>query len=103
MQVEITGYTWLDASRVRVSYRFRNVGAATVTSLKATAGFDGRTPNTWNRTETYAPNTSRSMSSVFPSNMSPSFPNTFRIKIVQVNGVIDENTANNEASILIVQ
>jgi hypothetical protein len=28
-------------------------------------------------------------------------PNTFRIKITQVNGVADTNVANNEASILI--
>jgi hypothetical protein len=103
MQVEISGYEWLDATRVRIGYRFKNVGSATVTSLKATAGFDGRTPNNWSRTETYVPGSSRSMGSVFYTNMSPTFPNTFRIKIVQVNGVIDENPANNEASILIVQ
>jgi hypothetical protein len=93
----------LDATRVRIGYRFKNVGSATVTNLKATAGFDGRTPNNWNRTETYAPGSSRSMGSVFYTNMSPTFPNTFRIKIVQVNGVIDENPTNNEASILIVK
>ena len=103
MQVEISGYEWLDATRVKIGYRFKNVGSATVTNLKATAGFDGRTPNTWTRTETYAPGSSKSMGSVFYTNMSPTFPNTFRIKIVQVNGVIDENPTNNEASILIVQ
>jgi hypothetical protein len=101
LSVRITGYTFLDATRVRVNYAFKNVGNVNVTSLKALVGFDGRSQLTWSRSETYLPNQERAMSSVFPSSMWGTLPNTFRIKITQVNGATDTNAANNEASILI--
>jgi subtilisin family serine protease len=101
MSVLINGFSFVDATRVRVTYTFKNVGAVTVTSLKAQVGFDGKSQTTWNRGETYLPNQERTMSSVFPSTMWGTLPNTFRIKITQVNGATDTNTANNEASILI--
>lgn len=99
--VRINSYEFLDATRVRINYTFTNSGNVTITSLKATAGFDGKSSTTWTRTETYAPGTSRTMASVFYSTMWGTLPNTFRIKITQVNGVPDTVTANNEASVLI--
>jgi hypothetical protein len=101
LAVRIDSYEFLDATRVRIRYTFTNPGNVDILNLKATAGFDGRPATTWTRTETYKPGTSKSMASVFPSNMWGTLPNTFRIKITQVNGVADTNVANNEASILI--
>jgi hypothetical protein len=101
LAVRINGYEFLDATRVRIGYTFTNTGNVDIISLKATVGFDGKPSTTWTRTETYKPGTSKSMGSVFPSTMWGTLPNTFRIKITQVNGVADTNVANNEASILI--
>jgi subtilisin family serine protease len=99
--VKIESYEFLDSTRVRIRYTFSNVGKVDVVSLKATAGFDGKPATTWTRTELYRPGTSKSMASVFPSNMWGTLPNTFRIKIIQVNGVADANASNNESSIII--
>jgi len=99
--VKINSYEFLDATRVRIRYTFTNAGSVDVLNLKATAGFDGRPATTWTRTETYKPGTSKSMASVFPSNMWGTLPNTFRIKITQVNGISDTNVSNNESSILV--
>lgn len=101
LAVRIDSYEFLDATRVRIRYTFTNTGKVDILSLKATVGFDGKPSTTWTRTETYKPGTSKSMGSVFPSVMWGTLPNTFRIKITQVNGVADTNVANNEASILI--
>lgn len=101
LAVKINSYEFLDATRVRVNYTFTNAGNVDILNLKASVGFDGKPTTTWTRTETYKPGTSRSMGSVFYSNMWGTLPNTFRIKITQVNGVADTNVANNEASILI--
>lgn len=99
--VKIESYEFLDSTRVRIRYTFANVGKVDVVSLKATAGFDGKPATTWTRTELYRPGTSKSMASVFPSVMWGTLPNTFRIKIIQVNGVADANASNNESSIII--
>lgn len=101
LAVKINSYEFLDATRVRINYTFTNAGNVDILNLKATVGFDGKPTTTWTRTETYKPGTSRSMGSVFYSNMWGTLPNTFRIKITQVNGVADTNVANNEASVLI--
>jgi hypothetical protein len=99
--VKIDSYEFLDSTRVRVRYTFANVGKVDIVSLRATAGFDGKPATTWTRTELYKPGVSKSMASVFPSNMWGTLPNTFRIKIIQVNGVADANASNNESSIII--
>ena len=100
-EIRITGYEWLDATRVRIRYTFTNRGTANITSWKALAGFDGRPQTTWNRTDSVAPGRSISMGSVFPSNMFGTLPNTFKIEITQVNGSPDINISNNVATILV--
>ncbi len=101
--IKINSYEFLDATRVRVNYTFTNTGSVDILNLKATAGFDGKPATTWTRTEVYKPGQSRTMGSVFYSTSWGTLPNTFRIKITQVNGIIDENPNNNESSILIVK
>lgn len=100
-EIKITGYEWLDPTRVRISYTLTNRGTATITSWKATAGFDGKPQVTWNRTDTIPPGRFASMGSVFSSNMFGTIPNTFKITVTQVNGVPDTNISNNIASILV--
>jgi thermitase len=100
-EIKITGYEWLDATRVRIRYTFTNKGTATITSWKAVVGFDGNPTSTWNRTDVIAPGRSASFGSVFPSVLYGTLPNTFRIDVTQVNGAPDGNMSNNKSSILV--
>jgi hypothetical protein len=103
VQAEVTGYEWLDASRVRVRYKVTNKGTATVTSWKAVVGFDGQWQTTWNRTETILPGRSVTGGTVWSSNLQGQLPNTWRMRVTELNGLPDSNPANNEASILVTR
>lgn len=100
-EIIITGYTWLDATRVKIGYRFTNRGTTTITSWKANVGFQGRGTNTWNRADVLAPGKSMSGGTVWYTNNMGTLPNTFKIEVVQVNGTIDGNLSNNVATILV--
>ncbi len=100
-EIKITGYEWLDATRVRIRYTLTNKGTATITSWKAVVGFDGNPTSTWNRTDVILPGRSASFGSVFPSILYGTLPNTFRIDVTQVNGAPDGNMSNNKSSILV--
>ena len=103
VQAEVTGYEWLDANRVRVRYKVTNRGTATVTSWKAVVGFDGQWQSNWNRTETILPGRSVTGGTVWPSNLQGQLPNSWRIRVTELNGLPDSNPANNEASILVTR
>ena len=101
--IDITGYEWLSDGRVRISYAFTNLGTEAITSSKSTAGFVGGFATTWNRTDKIAPNQTARMSSVYPTSLLPAtFPATFKITILQVNGRADAPNKN-EASILVLK
>jgi len=101
--ITITGYEWLSDGRIRISYSFTNLGTEPITSSKSTAGFVGRNATTWNRNDRLAPNQTARMSSVFPTSLFPAtFPATFKINILQVNGRADAPNKN-EASILVIK
>jgi hypothetical protein len=100
-EVALTSYEWLDATRVRIYYRMTNRGTVTITSWKASVGFEGRPQSTWNRGDVVAPGKSTSGGTVWSLNNMGTLPNTFKIQVTQVNGVIDENSANNVATILV--
>jgi hypothetical protein len=78
-----------------------NRGTVTITSWKASVGFEGRPPSTWNRGDVVAPGKSTSGGTVWSTNSMGTLPNTFKLQVTQVNGVIDENSANNVATILV--
>jgi subtilisin family serine protease len=101
--VEVTGFEWLDASRVRVRYKVTNKGTATITSWKAAVGFDGQWKSNWNRTETILPGRSVTGGTVWPSNLHGQLPNSWRIRVTELNGLPDSNPANNEASIVVTR
>lgn len=103
VQAEVTGYEWIDATRVRIRYKVTNKGTATVTSWKAVVGFDGQWNSTWNRTETILPGRSVTGGTVWPTNLQGQLPNTWRIRVTELNGLPDSNPANNEASILVTR
>jgi hypothetical protein len=100
-EIKITGYEWIDATRVRIRYMLTNRGTSNITSWKAVVGFDGMPQVTWNRNDIIAPGRYGSFGSVFTSNLYGTIPNTFRINVTQVNGVPDSNISNNTASILV--
>jgi len=100
-EIKITGYEWLDATRVRIRYSFTNKGSVNITSWKALAGFEGRPQTTWNRGDFLTPGKTLSFGSVFSSNMYGTMPNTFKIEVTQVNGAPDSNISNNVATIFV--
>ena len=100
-EVVANRYEWLDADRVRIWYTFTNKGTTTITSWKAVVGFDGKTPTNWNRTQTVLPGKSFSSGSVFPSTMYGTLPNTWRMRVTELNGLPDANPSNNETSIVV--
>lgn len=102
-EVQITGYEWLDANRVRVSYRITNRGTSVITSYKGVSGFDGQFQNNWSRSERIMPGRSVSMGTVWSSQIQGTLPNTWRIRITELNGLPDSNPANNQASILVTR
>jgi len=102
-QAEVTGFEWLDTTRVRIRYKITNRGTAPITSWKAVVGFDGQWQSTWNRTETILPGRSTTGGTVWASNLQGTLPNTWRIRVTELNGLPDSNPANNEASILVTR
>jgi len=102
-EIKITSYEWLDATRVRIYYTMSNRGMTTITSWKASVGFDGKTPSTWNRADVVAPGKSTSGGTVWYTTSMGTLPNTFKIQITQVNGLIDENSANNVSTIVVTK
>jgi len=102
-EVSVTGYEWLDATRVRVAYRITNKGTSVITSYKGQSGFDGQYQNKWSRSERILPGRSASMATVWPASTHGSLPNTWRIRITELNGLPDSNPANNEASVLVTR
>jgi hypothetical protein len=102
-EVTISGYEWLDANRVRVSYRITNKGTSVITSYKGVSGFDGQYQSNWNRPERIMPGRSVGMGTVWPTSIQGTLPNTWRVRITELNGLPDSNPANNSASILITR
>jgi hypothetical protein len=102
-EVAITGYEWLDATRVRVAYRITNKGTSTITSYKGRSGFDGQHQSNWSRSERIMPGRSVSMATVWPTSIQGTLPNTWRVRVTELNGLPDSNPSNNEASILVVR
>lgn len=103
LEVKITGYEWLDANRVRVSYRITNKGTSIITSYKGVSGFDGQYQSNWSRPERIMPGRSVGQGTVWPTSIQGTLPNTWRIRITEVNGLPDSNPSNNEASILVTR
>lgn len=101
VEVLLTGYEWLDATRVRIGYRVINRGSATITSWKASVGFVGKMPNTWNRAEVIQPGKFASGGTVWYTNMMGPLPATFRLEVTQLNGLPDGNPGNNVATIVV--
>ena len=102
LEITSTGYTWLDATRVRVGYRVKNVGTATITSYQLGWQF-GRNTGVWNRPDTIAPNDSRSFGNVMYTYPGITYPVTFKANVISVNGKPDENANNNSIAIEIKQ
>jgi len=102
-QAEVTGFEWLDASRVRIRYKVTNRGTATITSWKAVVGFEGQWNSNWNRAETILPGRSVTGGTVWPSNLHGQLPNSWKIRVTELNGLLDSNPANNEASIVVTR
>ena len=103
VEVKITGYEWLDANRVRVSYRITNKGTAMVTSYKITSGFDGQYQNSHTQPQRIAPGRWVGSGTVWPTSIQGTLPNTWRVKVTELNGLPDSNPADNEASILVTR
>jgi hypothetical protein len=102
-EVIITGYEWLDATRVRVSYRITNKGTSIITSYKGRSGFDGQFQSNWSRSERILPGRSVSVGTVWSSSVQGTLPNTWRVRINELNGLLDSNPSNNEASVLVTR
>ena len=100
MEVVCTGYTWLDASRVRIGIRATNRGVATVTSYKLKWEFAGQT-GTWSRTDTLATGQGRSTGNVMYPRAGTVFPQTFKVSVVSVNEQPDNNPTNDVGSVVV--
>lgn len=101
MGVKVNGYTWLADGRLRVSYSFSNLGQEIITSSQIVAEFVGGYKTTWNRLDTIRVGQTISLSSVYPpSTFPPSFPATYRLTILKVNGR-DDLQNQNESKFLI--
>lgn len=96
--VTIDSYEWLDANRVRIRYTFFNRGTVVITSMKVQHGLVGGFNGTWNRTDRIDVGRSISMASVYNVTTPPvPLPTDFVLTITAVNGVPDNNAANNTA------
>ena len=100
LEAQVTGYTWLDASRVRMGIRVTNRGAAVVTSYKLKWEFAGST-GTWDRVQTLGLNASASTGNVMYPRAGTVFPQTFKLSIVSVNGQPDNNPLNDVATLVV--
>jgi hypothetical protein len=97
--VTIEGIEWLDATRVRIRYKFANKGTTPITSLKAKHGFAGGFQGVWNRTDSIQPGNSVVLGSVYSTTwIGVALPAMYSIEIVAVNGSPDAVTNNNVAS-----
>ena len=103
VEVKITGYEWLDANRVRVSYRITNTGTSVITSYKGVSGFDGQYQSNWNRPERIMPGRWVGQGTVWHTSIQGTLPNTWRVRVTELNGLPDSNPANNSASILVTR
>ena len=103
VEVKITGYEWLDANRVRVSYRITNKGTAAITSYKLVSGFDGQYQNSQTRAERIMPGRWVGAGTVWPTSIQGTLPNTWRVKVTELNGLPDSKPADNEASVLVTR
>jgi subtilase family serine protease len=103
VKVEATGYEWMDATRVRIFYKITNVGTAPITSWKAVVGFNGQWQSNWNRSESIFPGRSTTGATVWPASTQGQLPNTWKIRVTELNALPDSNPANNEASILVTR
>ena len=102
-EVVTTGFEWLDATRVRIWYKITNKGTGTITSYKGISGFDGQYQGSWTRNDRIMPGRSVSMGTVWSAQMQGQLPNTWRVRITEVNGLPDSNPANNEGSIVVTR
>lgn len=102
-EVVTTGFEWLDATRVRIWYKITNKGTGTITSYKGVSGFDGQYQGSWTRNDRIMPGRSVSMGTVWSAQMQGQLPNTWRVRITEVNGLPDSNPANNEGSIVVTR
>ena len=101
MGVSVNRYEWLADGRLRISYSFTNLGNVAITSSQIIAEFVGGYKTTWNRTDRIASGSTVNLSSVYPSaTFPPSFPATYRLTILKVNG-IDDLPNRNESKLLI--
>ena len=101
LEITLTSYEWLDATRCRIWYRATNKSTVDITSWKATVGFVGGQQFTWNRPETIRAGRYVSGGTVWYLNQMGTLPATWKIEVTQVNGMPDVNPANNIATILI--
>jgi hypothetical protein len=100
LEAQVTGYTWLDAGRVRMGIRITNRGSAAVTSYKLRWEFAGGS-GTWIRTQTLNPGQSATTGNVMYPRAGTVFPQTFRVSIVSVNEQPDNNPTNDIGSIVV--
>jgi hypothetical protein len=88
-----TGYTWLAPDRVRMGIRITNRGAAVVTSYKLKWEFAGRT-GTWDVARTLNTGQTASTGNVMYPSATTTWPQTFKVSVVSVNGQPDNNPTN---------
>jgi subtilisin family serine protease len=101
MGVNVKSYEWLADGRLRISYSFTNLGNETITSSRIIAEFVGGYKTTWNRNDRIASGATINLSSVYPPSTFPaSFPATYRLTILKVNGR-DDLMNQNESKLLI--
>lgn len=103
IEITLTRYEWLDATRCRIWYRATNKSTVDITSWKATVGFVGGQQFTWNRPDIIKPGRSTDGGTVWYLNQMGTLPATWRIEATQVNGMPDINPANNIATIVITK
>jgi len=95
-----TGYTWLAPDRVRMGIRITNRGAAVVTSYKLKWEFAGRT-GTWDVVRTLNVGQTASSGNVMYPSATTTYPQTFKVSVVSVNGQPDNNPANDVATMVV--
>ena len=101
MGVKVNSYEWLPDGRVRINYSFSNLGQENITSSQIVAEFVGGYRTTWSRKDIIAIGRTINLSSVYPASTFPaSFPATYRLTILKVNGR-DDLPNQNESKLLI--
>jgi hypothetical protein len=101
MGVKVNSYEWLADGRLRINYSFSNLGNEPITSSQIIAEFVGGFKATWNRKDIISVGRTINLSSVYPSATFPaSFPATYRLTILKVNGR-DDLMNQNESKLLI--